>query len=194
MALNMNLFLLWQGKKKQHIWHKYKLFYPPGERCAQVSWRQFKCNGASKLIFPKIIQSQPILAAFLSTARLPACDPPHSPHLGFQSFSWEYIEHRGTSEKAPRSSFIISKSFSSARNGLEKIIWWPVLKVVAILNSFIGMPRCDAMKTIKHEERCGVGNRIECMFVFTVCLWALMHGIEIAWFCIHLCFCVYVLL
>lgn len=55
MALNMNLFLLWQGKKKQHIWHKYKLFYPPGERCAQVSWRQFKCNGASKLIFPKII-------------------------------------------------------------------------------------------------------------------------------------------
>lgn len=67
-------------------------------------------------------------------------------------------------------------------------------KVVAILNSFIGMPRCDAMKTIKHKERCGVGNRIECMFVFTVCLWALMHGIEIAWFCIHLCFCVYVLL
>ena len=109
VVLNINLFLLWLGKKKNHIWHKYKQLFPPGERYAQVSWRQFKCNGASKLIFPKIIQSQRILTAFLNS--LPACDPPHSPHLGFQSFSWEYIEHRSAFQRAACSSFLIAKSF-----------------------------------------------------------------------------------
>lgn len=42
-------------ERKQHIWHEYKQLFPPGECYSQVSWRQFKCNGASKLIFPKII-------------------------------------------------------------------------------------------------------------------------------------------
>lgn len=60
-----------------------------------------------------------MLAAFLNS--LPACNPPHSPHLGFYGFSWEYIEHKSTFQKAARSSFIIAKSFILPATDFKKL-------------------------------------------------------------------------
>lgn len=118
------------GGGEHHIWHKHKQLFPPGKHYAQVSWRQFRCNGASKLIFPQIIWSQPMLAAFLNSL-LPAT---HRSLL-----TWDFTAFLGNRWNTGGACFSEGCTFviyycevlRSPRNRLEEIIQRPVLKVSA---------------------------------------------------------------
>lgn len=109
--LNIHFYVLFDCTRANHIWHENKQLFPPGEGYAQVSWRQFRCGGAGKLIFPKIIWIQQILAAFLSRLCLPASEQ-QAAHLGIFFFSGEYImEHRSALQNAVHSVCPTAKCF-----------------------------------------------------------------------------------
>lgn len=54
-----------QGREeKKHIWYLWYWYFPlENAMCRQ----QYKCNGASKFIFPKIIKRKPTLVVFLNS-------------------------------------------------------------------------------------------------------------------------------
>lgn len=83
-------------RKTEHM----ALLFPAAECDAQVSWRQFKCNGASKLIFLKNNIEAGKFSQRCSNS-LPGRDPQHLRLLGVLSFSPEYLLNIQTPFRGP---------------------------------------------------------------------------------------------
>lgn len=135
----------------------YTTLFPPGKRCTQVSWRQFKFNGAkNNLMFPQIIRSQPTLPHFSLTHHIPL------------AWDWKVFVRSILTTETPlssaRSSFIIAKSFSSAGNGLEEIVWRVLLKVNVILLSGVGTLKVWSGEQLEPQRTVSVWNRLGVCF------------------------------
>lgn len=161
VVLNINLLCYSEGEK-QGIWREYNALFPPGESHAQVSWRQFKCNRASKLIFPKIIKRQAIVAAFLN-ACMPALDPLHSARSGF----WRFLGNTLNTEAAfrrPHVHHLLLQSPSVLQTWRNCLVTGR--KGPCNLTQLRGNTGVWRSEKIEREGRDGVGNRNGCMFVW----------------------------